>query len=208
MPPPQVRLQGLQSPQGPQVSLCRLTLGAWRRRHAQEPESALRVPTRAPRGSRQPCLRTTLPHPHRAPGALRDPAAPPGTPAWSAASQLPPEGAGAGLPSVPAATTAAPAPCQAPSCSPLACAESNLTVEVSANCLAGSLRVSRSRLSQEGDIKGQEDRRAVQVSPAGSAMLHQDLAWNSHTTPCGTCFCPVWWPPFWKGLWFWPLKIS
>ena len=52
MPPPQVRLQGPQLPQGPQRSLCRLTLGAWKKRHAEECES-LSPPTRAlglPRG--------------------------------------------------------------------------------------------------------------------------------------------------------------
>lgn len=51
MPPPQVRLQGLQLPQRPQVSLCCLSWGAWRRRWAQERESALGAPTRALRGS-------------------------------------------------------------------------------------------------------------------------------------------------------------
>lgn len=50
MPTPQVRLQGLQVPQGPQVSLCRLTLGAWRKRHAQKCELALRAPSGSPEG--------------------------------------------------------------------------------------------------------------------------------------------------------------
>lgn len=58
MPPPQVLLQGLQLPQGPQESLCRLTLGAWRKRHAEECES-LRAPRQGHWGSPEgPCLNT------------------------------------------------------------------------------------------------------------------------------------------------------
>lgn len=78
MPPPQVRLQGPQLPQGPQRSLCRLTLGAWRKRHAEECESL--SPPQGHWGSPEdPCLKT---FPDLTLGArpFKDSARTPGTP--------------------------------------------------------------------------------------------------------------------------------
>ena len=84
MPPPQVRLQGLQSPQEPQVSLCRLTLGAGGEDRVRNPSQPSEPPQEHSEAHCSPlrCLKTALPHPLGESGfpSLQDSASPPDVP--------------------------------------------------------------------------------------------------------------------------------